>query len=49
MEAGRVRKTNVWGCKTGTRVERRVEREVSPGAAVGVWDVMVVMARERDR
>jgi len=39
----RVRKQNVSGCRTGTRVERSVEREVSPGAGVGAagWDVMV--------
>lgn len=35
-DGGRVRKTNVLGCKDNLRVERRAARLVSPGAGAGV-------------
>ncbi len=42
---GRVRKQNVSGCRTGARLERSVESDVSPGAGPGVagggWHAMV--------
>jgi hypothetical protein len=45
VAGGRVRKQNVCGCRTGTRLRRRVVRCVSPGAeagaVVGGGDVMV--------
>jgi hypothetical protein len=41
--AGMVRKQNVSGWRTGMRVERSVEREVSPGAGAGagIWEAMM--------
>lgn len=41
MPGGRVRKQNVSACRTGERVERRVGREVSPGAGAGTGDGMI--------
>jgi hypothetical protein len=40
VEAGRVRKTKVWGERVVVRVRRRVGREVSPGLGLGggAWD-----------
>lgn len=41
--AGMVRKQNVFGWRTGMRVERSTGREVSPGAGAGAaaWDAMI--------